>query len=263
MPSIKELYKKLQDVKIDADSINVNTDGLESLLATTQADIALIKADIANGVLCDVRDGSGNAITSTVIGAKRSLDVTANVSIPSGLDANIRDGDGNLLTSSVRGDERALSVQIVDGSGNQITTFGSGTVSISNSQAELGENAPSQAVQIGGYNLADNKIYPFNVDSDGIQKVEARPLQSSSASITTFTEITSSTILSASSARKGIVFYVSGEGSAFISLGGVATSTSDYSIVVSQNDVANITGYTGDITGLVTGDAVLHVTSLS
>jgi hypothetical protein len=59
------------------------------------------------------------------------------------------------------------------------------------------------------------------------------------------------------------VFYVSGEGSAFISLGDVETSTSAYSIVVSQNDVANITGYTGDITGLMTGDAVLHVTSLS
>lgn len=50
MPSIKELYKRLNDVKIDADSINLNTDGLESLLATTQADIALIKADLANGV---------------------------------------------------------------------------------------------------------------------------------------------------------------------------------------------------------------------
>jgi len=50
MPSLKELYKRLNDVKIDADTINVNTDGLESLLATTQADVALIKADMANGV---------------------------------------------------------------------------------------------------------------------------------------------------------------------------------------------------------------------
>jgi hypothetical protein len=97
MPSIKELYSRLNDVKIDADTINVNTDGLESLLATTQADIALIKADLANGVLSDVRDGSGNAITS-----------------------------------SARGSQRALSVQIVDGSGNQVTTFGSASVSVSN-----------------------------------------------------------------------------------------------------------------------------------
>jgi hypothetical protein len=85
MPSLKEVYKRLNDVKIDADSINLNTDGLESLLATTQADIALIKADLANGVLSDVRDGTGNAITS-----------------------------------SARGSQRALSVQVVDVSGGQI-----------------------------------------------------------------------------------------------------------------------------------------------
>jgi hypothetical protein len=75
MPSIKELYSRLNNVKIDADSINLNTDGLESLLATTQADIALIKADLANGVLSDLRDGSGNAITSTTQGSTRRLDV--------------------------------------------------------------------------------------------------------------------------------------------------------------------------------------------
>lgn len=95
MPSIKELYEKLQDVKIDADSINVNTDGLESLLATTQADIALIKADLADGV----------------------------------------------------------------------------SANIQNAQVALGENAPNEAVQIGGYNLADNKLYPIAVDSNGVQSI--------------------------------------------------------------------------------------------
>jgi len=95
MPSVKELYKKLSEVSIDADTINLNTDTLESLVSTTQADVALIKADIANGVLSDVRDGSGNA-----------------------------------LTSSSRGSQRALSVQVVDASGNQVTSFGSSSVSI-------------------------------------------------------------------------------------------------------------------------------------
>jgi hypothetical protein len=97
MPSLKELYKKLSDVKIDANSVNLNTDTLESLLSTTQADVALIKTDLANGVYADARDGSGNA-----------------------------------LTSSARGSQRALSVQIVDASGNQVTSFGSSSVSISN-----------------------------------------------------------------------------------------------------------------------------------
>jgi len=35
-----------------------------------------------------------------------------------------QDGSGNALTSATRGAQQALSVQIVDGSGNQITTFG-------------------------------------------------------------------------------------------------------------------------------------------
>lgn len=45
---------------------------------------------------------------------------------------NVRnqDGSGNALTSATRGSERALSVQVVDGSGNQVTSFsGSGTQS--------------------------------------------------------------------------------------------------------------------------------------
>lgn len=51
MPSVKEIYSKISDVTIDADSINLNTDTVESLLSTVQTDIALIKADMANGVL--------------------------------------------------------------------------------------------------------------------------------------------------------------------------------------------------------------------
>jgi len=38
-----------------------------------------------------------------------------------------QDGSGNNLTSALRGSERALSVQLVDASGNQVTSFGGGT----------------------------------------------------------------------------------------------------------------------------------------
>jgi hypothetical protein len=118
MPSVKEIYSRISDVTIDADSINLNTDTVESLLSTVQADIALVKTDIANGVLSDLRDGTGNAITS-----------------------------------SARGSQRALSVQIVDGSGNQVTTFGSASVSVSNfpaTQAVSGTvTANNQALTTG------------------------------------------------------------------------------------------------------------------
>jgi len=57
MPSVKEIYHKIDDVRIEADSINLNVDGVEALLSTAQADLALIKTDVddirvdmANGV---------------------------------------------------------------------------------------------------------------------------------------------------------------------------------------------------------------------
>jgi hypothetical protein len=57
MPSIKEIYNTIGEVELNADQINLNTDGLEALAATQQADIALIKSDVddirvdmANGV---------------------------------------------------------------------------------------------------------------------------------------------------------------------------------------------------------------------
>jgi len=100
MPSNQEFFDAIKNISVDADTLNLNTDQLEGkldtttgLLTTLSADTAIIKNDLANGVLSDVRDGAGNA-----------------------------------LTSSARGSQRALSVQIVDGSGNQITSFGSGTV---------------------------------------------------------------------------------------------------------------------------------------
>jgi hypothetical protein len=40
--------------------------------------------------------------------------------------SRLADGAGNNLTSAARGSERALSVQIVDASGAQVTTFGGG-----------------------------------------------------------------------------------------------------------------------------------------
>lgn len=64
MPSVKEIYHKIDDVRIEADSINLNVDGLEALASTQQADIADIKADLANGVTINqpvaVTDNNGS-----------------------------------------------------------------------------------------------------------------------------------------------------------------------------------------------------------
>jgi hypothetical protein len=85
----------------------------------------------------------------------------------------------------------------------------------------------------------------------------------SATTISTFTSATSADVLTASTARKGAIFYTSGSGSSFLSLGTSTTSTSAYSLIVSQSDIATITGYTGKVTGFTTDSAVLHITSFS
>jgi hypothetical protein len=173
MPSVKELYKKLSDVSINADSINLNTDTLESLVSTTQADVALIKSDIANGVYSDVRDGSGNA-----------------------------------LTSSARGSQRALSVQVVDASGNQITSFGSSSVSISN--------------------------FPTTQAISGT--VNTYPLQGTTVTSSNFTSTTaSSSLVSAVSNRQVLTVLNEGAGVLYISAGGTCTTTS-YQVRLASGD---------------------------
>ena len=78
MPSVKEIYRKITDVTIDADTINLNTDDVESLLSTVQADIAEIKN---TGIL------NGGTVPVSVDGG--SIDIN------SGFLSGLKDGDGN------------------------------------------------------------------------------------------------------------------------------------------------------------------------
>ena len=100
-------------------SISANLTDIEALLTTLQA-------DVADGII--VSSGTVNSsITNGTITTGTLAQVTGGT-----LNSNLRDGSGNLLTSGSRGSERALSVQIVDASGNQITSFGTANVSITN-----------------------------------------------------------------------------------------------------------------------------------
>ena len=51
-------FEKIDDVRLEADTVNVNVDGLEALASTQQADIALIKADVD-----DIRADLANGVT--------------------------------------------------------------------------------------------------------------------------------------------------------------------------------------------------------
>ena len=82
MPSIKEIYNSIGEVELNADSINLNVDGLEALASTQQADIADIKADLANGVTINqpvaVTDNNGSlTVDGTVTADSNRGNLTA------------------------------------------------------------------------------------------------------------------------------------------------------------------------------------------
>ena len=71
MPSHKEFYDAISNISIDADTLNLNTDQLESkldtttgLLTTLSADTAIIKADMANGVAVTNTSSTGATPTT-------------------------------------------------------------------------------------------------------------------------------------------------------------------------------------------------------
>ena len=82
MPSIKEIYNSIGEVELNADSINLNVDGLEALASTQQADVADIKADLANGVTINqpvaVTDNNGSlTVDGTVTADSNRGNLTA------------------------------------------------------------------------------------------------------------------------------------------------------------------------------------------
>lgn len=88
---------------------------------------------------------------------------------------NVRtqDGSGNALTSATRGAERALSVQIVDSSGNQVSSFGgSGGTAIAEdvASANADPGTPAYTVRndtVTGATSADGDYQPLKSDSAG------------------------------------------------------------------------------------------------
>lgn len=103
----------------------------------------------ADGSATDVSTASPMPVTLANTGANSTAIVVdgSGVTQPvSGtVSANIRDGSGNSITSAVRGSERAVSVQIVDGSGNQVTSFGGTGGTASN----FGSSVPSAGTAVG------------------------------------------------------------------------------------------------------------------
>lgn len=103
--------------------------------------------------------GAATEATLSALNAKVTAVNTGAVVIASGTVAatqsgtwssRLQDGSGNALTSAARGSERAMSVQIVDASGAQVTSFGGTNASVGTTGAAVPASATYAGVNIGG-----------------------------------------------------------------------------------------------------------------
>lgn len=101
--------------------INSNTDTLAVIGGGTEATaLRVTLANDSTGVL-SIDDNAGSITVDN--GGTFAVQAAQNGT----WSVRAQDGSGNALTSATRGAEQALSVQIVDGSGSQVTSFGGGT----------------------------------------------------------------------------------------------------------------------------------------
>jgi len=112
----------------------------------------------ANGLKVDA---SGAAVPVTDNGGSLTVDNAGTFAV------RLTDGAGNALTSAARGAERALSVQVVDGSGAQVTSFGGGGSTTSNFSSAF----PASGTAVGAKDSTGANMVPLNLDASGNLKV--------------------------------------------------------------------------------------------
>jgi hypothetical protein len=103
MPSNQEFLDAIKNISVDADTLNLNTDQVESkldtangLLTTLSADTAIIKADMADGVA--VRETSTTGATPTTFDSTSYATISASNANRKGL-AIFNEGAGLLYVT--------------------------------------------------------------------------------------------------------------------------------------------------------------------
>lgn len=233
MPSVKEIYQKIDDVRIEADSVNLNVDGLEALASTQQADIALIKADVddirsdlANGVTINqpvaVTDNAGSLTVDGTVTAELTLDAFT------GSQGGIASDDG--------GSEPNYGVQI--------GYFDGGYKFVK----------PSQPLPMAGTVTANAGAGTFNVSDRGA---------TGEATVSSFTSTTSATLKSSNSSRKNLTIYNEGGGNLHVLYGSGTASTTNYSVRLSAGDYLEIDKYTGQVNAIFATAGTARVTEIT
>lgn len=140
---------KLVDGTLDSTTAITAGGGLEAgaLRVTVASDsTGVLSVDDNGGSLTvdgtvTANAGTGSFTVAQATAGNLNATVTGTVASTQSGTWSIRnqDGSGNNLTSAARGSERALSVQLVDASGNQVTSFGGGTQYIEDGASAGGE----------------------------------------------------------------------------------------------------------------------------
>lgn len=164
------------NVSVDdgAGSLTVDNGGTFAVQAAQSGTWTVQPGNTANTTAWKV-DASSVAVPITDNAGSLTVDGTVAATQSGTWTARAQDGSGNALTSATRGSERALSVQLVDGSGAQITSFGGGT--------QFAEDAAHVSGDVGTLSLAvrkdanttfvstDGDYSPLQVDANGALKV--------------------------------------------------------------------------------------------
>lgn len=158
------------------------------------------------------------------------------------------------LTATNVGVTRALDVAIVDGSGNQITTFGGSGGTASN----FGSAFPASGTAVGFKDSAGTNMAPGNLDASGNLKVagsfSSTPVASATTALTNVSESASSVTVLASNALRFAFRIINDSDSPVNFKCGSAASATSYTIRVlprgdfSTKDIP--VNYTGIITGI-------------
>jgi hypothetical protein len=161
--------------------------------------------------------------------------------------SRLADGAGNNLTSVARGSERALSVQIVDASGAQVTTFGGGgtvtatqtTPSALKAQAQILDATGSQMsfanAGIAGTPSVDVLTVQGSTSGTPLPVSIAQYPTGNSVNTSSFTSTSSSAFAGVDSNRKVLTVFNEGNGTLYIKPGS-AVSITDYQIRMASGD---------------------------
>ena len=170
------------------------------------------------------------------------------------------------LTANVQGgNSTAVKVD-----GSAVTQPVSGTVTVSNPQTSVSiTGTPTVSVQGGNATAVkvDGSAVTQPVSGTVTATISGTPSVtlpvSSTPTVSTFTSITSATVLAASASTKAVTIFNGSTATAYILLGAGTASSSNYSFYVVQGDLITITGYTGQINGILSASGTINITALT